>query len=128
MKKPSEYIQQAVRNTELATHLRQDKTQYLDWAATCLFYAAVHYVNAYLAKSGTTIPRRHTTHGSFVGRTNIVQSDPALKKIYGAYRHLDDESRNARYELKRPTTENYDAYLVPQLDKIKDFVMSNVAA
>ena len=63
-----------------------------------------------------------------MGRTNIVQSDPALKKIYGAYRHLDDESRNARYELKRPTTENYDTYLVPQLDKIKDFVMSNVAA
>ena len=128
MKKSSEYVQQAVHNTELATHLRQDKTQYLDWAATCLFYAAVHYINAYLAKADKTIPRRHTTQGILMGRTNIVQSDPALRKIYYAYRHLDDESRNARYELKRPTLEDYDTYLVPQLDKIKDFVMLNVAA
>ena len=128
MKKPSEYIQQAVQNTELATHLRQDKTQYLDWAATCLFYAAVHYVNAYLVKAGRTIPRRHKTQGSLMGRSNIVQSDPALKKIYLAYRHLDDESRDARYELMKPTPENYDTYLVPRLDQIKDFVMSKVAA
>ena len=128
MKKPSKYIQQAVQNTELATHLRQDKTQYLDWAATCLFYAAVHYVNAYLAKAGKAIPRRHKTQGNLMGRSNIVQSDPALKTIYLAYRHLDDESRDARYELMRPTPENYDAYLVPQLDRIKGFVMSKVEA
>ena len=128
MKKSSEYIQQAVQNTELATHLRQDKTRYLDWAATCLFYAAVHYVNAYLVKAGKTIPRRHRTQGGRIGRSNIVQSDPELNNIYSAYRHLDDESRDARYELKKPSTDEYDKYLAPQLERIKNFVMPKVAA
>jgi HEPN domain-containing protein len=128
VKKSSEYIQQATQNTELAAHLRQDKTRYLDWATTCLFYAAVHYVNAYLMKAGKAIPRRHKTQGSLLGRSNIVESDPTLKKIYPAYRHLDDESRDARYELKKPTPEDYDTYLVPQLHKIKDFVMPKVEA
>lgn len=127
-KKTPDYIKQAVHNAELAAYLRQDKVKYLDWAVTCLFYASVHYVNAYLMKVGKTIPRRHKTQGSLVGRSNIVETDPALRIIYPAYRHLDDESRDARYELRKPSTDEYDKYLVPQLDKIKNFVMPKVAA
>jgi HEPN domain-containing protein len=123
VKQPREYIEQAVHNSELATFLRQEKAEYLDWALTCLFYAAVHYVNAYLAHAGKSIPRRHRTQGSLVGRSNIVEVDPTLRAIYPAYRHLDDESRDARYELRKPSTQEYDKYLAPRLQRIRDFIL-----
>lgn len=126
MNKPADYIQQAAHNAELAEYLRQGKTQYLDWAVTCLFYAAVHYVNAYLAHAHKTIPRRHTTKGGLEGRSNIVEADLTLSSIYDDYRNLDDESRDARYELKKPTPYEYDKYLVSSLEKIRAFIMPKV--
>jgi hypothetical protein len=50
-----EYLQQARHNSELAADIRKNQTEYLDWAATSLFYSAVHYVNAYFAKFGISI-------------------------------------------------------------------------
>ncbi len=123
-----QYLQKAAHNLAFAQYIRVNKSDCLDWAATCLFYAAVHYVNAYLVKSKQPIPRRHTNRDpSNPGRTNIVQQDPHLCKIYRPYRHLDDESRDARYELKPISTSDYDSFLLPQINKIKDFIESRVA-
>ncbi len=89
-----------------------------------MFYAAVHYVNAYLRKSNIQIPRRHrgSERGKGKGRLNIVQQDPKLQPIYINYRHLDDESRDARYELKKPSERDYDQFLLLQLTIIKNFI------
>jgi hypothetical protein len=119
----SEYVAQAVRNSEFAADIRKNQGRYLDWAATCLFYAAVHYVNAYLVKSKIAIPRRHSCPDpKNPGRTNIVQQDPSLKTIYATYRHLDDESRDARCELKVISKADYDKFLLPKLEQIKKFI------
>lgn len=126
MKNSTDYIQQAAHNAELAAYLRHEKSAYIDWAATCLFYAAVHYVNAYLVHFQKTLPRRHKTQGNMVGRSNIVQADPALSQIYPDYRHLDDESRDARYELKKPSADDYDKFLLSRLDKIRKFILPKV--
>jgi hypothetical protein len=123
----TEYLQQAAQNAEFAEYIRKNRSDRLDWAATCLFYSAVHYVNAYLVKSKIPIPRRH--HGSEAGkrgRTNIVQQDPTLSAIYPQYRHLDDESRDARYELKKPSEADYDGFLSSKLNEIKSFVVPKV--
>ena len=126
-KRISEYLQQAHHNSEFAADIRKNQCQYLDWAATCLFYSAVHYVNAYLVKCGKAIPRRHSsTDPKNPGRTNIVQQDPSLNTIYGHYRHLDDESRDARYELKRISETDYDNFLLPKLEEIRKFIMPKV--
>lgn len=125
----ADYIQQAAHNFELAEHLRANRTDCLDWAATCLFYSAVHYVNAYLVKHAIAIPRRHRAGADAKkkpGRLNIVQQDPALKTIYPNYRHLDDESRDARYELKKPSTNDYDSFLIPQFQKVKNYILPRV--
>lgn len=117
-----EYLAQAAHNADLARSLRKEKKDCLDWAVTCLFYAAVHFVNAMLTKQGKDIPRRHVgTDAGAVGRTNIVQQDRSLREIYYDYRHLDDESRDARYELKRPTVAEFDAYLMPRFVRIESF-------
>jgi len=119
----SEYVAQAVRNSTFAADIRKNQGRYMDWAATCLFYAAVHYVNAYLVKSRIGIPRRHTSRDpKNMGRTNIVQQDPSLTSIYVPYRHLDDESRDARYELKIISEADYDNFLLPKLEQIQSFI------
>jgi HEPN domain-containing protein len=117
----ADYVAQAVRNRDLASSLRsQDR---FDWAVTCLFYAAVHYVNAFLRRSNQPIPRRH---GGHQGRLNIVQQDRSLREIYKSYRHLDDESRDARYELKMPAPDDYDRFLLPELERIRRFIEPRV--
>jgi len=119
----AQYLEKAAHNLSFAQHIRNNKADCLDWAATCLFYAAIHYVNAYLVKERMPIPRRHTSNDPLSpGRTNIVQQDAKLCKIYKQYRHLDDESRDARYELKAVSAADYDLFLLPQLEKIKTFI------
>jgi hypothetical protein len=123
----SEYVAQAAHNSAFAEGIRKNQGEYLDWAATCLFYAAVHYVNAYFVKSTIAIPRRHTgADPKNPGRTNIVQQDPSLKTIYAPYRHLDDESRDARYELKIISEADYDNFLLPKLNQIRSFITSEL--
>jgi hypothetical protein len=126
----ADYVQQAAHNTDLAEYLRANKTECLDWAVTCLFYAAVHYVNAYLVKAHIPIPRKHRAAPAEAarrpGRLNIVQQDPALSSIYRNYRHLDDESRDARYELRKPSPADYDNRLRPQLERIRNFILPKV--
>lgn len=123
----SEYIQQAAHNLEFATYIRNTKIDCLDWCATSLFYAAVHYVNAYLKHSNIPIPRRHSSPDpKQPGRSNIVQQHPVLAAIYDPYRNLDDESRDARYELKQVSERLYDRYLLGEFEKIKQFIIPKV--
>jgi len=123
----TEYLQQAAHNLEFAKDIRKNNAQYLDWGATCLFYAAVHYINSYFVKFRMPMPRRHvSTNPKHPGRTNIVQQDPQLSAIYAHYRHLDDESRDARYELKAISKSDFDKFLLPQLEKIATFINSKV--
>lgn len=125
MRSTKEYLRQAQHNADLASHLRKTKPDCLDWAVTCLFYAAFHYVNAYLVKARIPIPERHRsrTHPNPPGRLNFVQNDPALQSIYIEYRHLEDESRDARYELKILSKSDYDTFLLPQFQFIRNFLL-----
>jgi hypothetical protein len=124
-----EYLEQAAHNSGLAQHIRDKLPEFMDWSATCLFYSAVHYVNAYFAKFSIPISRRHRgVEAKKPGRTNIVQTDTKLSAIYPHYRHLDDESRDARYELKRITPVDYDKFLKPKLQKIQQFIVPKVTS
>lgn len=124
-----EYLEQAAHNSDFAQRIRDSSPEFMDWSATCLFYSALHYVNAYFAKFSIPIPRRHRgVEAKKPGRTNIVQTDPNLKAIYPHYRHLDDESRDARYELKKITPTDYDKFLKPKLQKIKEFVVPKITS
>ena len=128
MKTTADYIAQAAHNADLAEHLRQSRTDCLDWAVTCLFYAAIHYVNAYMVWANIPIPKRHRSKDvKNPGRTDIVDKDPTLSTIYCEYRHLDDESRDARYELKKPTKEDYDLFLLVQFEKIRVLISKKVS-
>jgi hypothetical protein len=61
-----------------------------DWAMTVLFYATLHYVDAWLSRSGNH-PQSH------VDRRRLVKKNQSLHRIYGHYSRLDERSRDARY-------------------------------
>lgn len=57
------------------------------------FYAALHYVEAYLA---TKNPPMHSRNHSV--RDSNIHSDPVLRAIYVDYRELESECHDARYD------------------------------
>lgn len=67
-----------------------------DWAATGLFYAALHLVDAWLATK-TEPAIQHPGKHEF--RVNIVSKLSELRPIYANYRALQDYGHRARYKM-----------------------------
>ena len=63
-----------------------------EWACVVAFYAAVHYVNAYLWERWNHEPHDHAVRRGFLVR------EPRTHGILGAYDMLADLSWNARYQ------------------------------
>ncbi len=83
----------------LALSMGLENQAKIDWVLIMLFYAAMHYVEAYLATVGQHI-RSHTT------RDNIVGRDKKLRKIFNEYQDLKFFGYNARYEVMGFTATN----------------------
>ena len=91
MSQPYEHIAQAEKNERLYDSLIG--TEFNDWAITGLFYAALHYIDAYIASRTGASPSNHSS------RNYIVDSTRRLTDIRQAYSNLYRLSRNVRYEL-----------------------------
>ena len=91
MPRPTEHIAQAEKNERLYEILLG--TEFNDWAVTALFYAALHYVDAYIASSTGVSPSNHSA------RNYLVDSAPSLIVISQAYSNLYRLSRDVRYEI-----------------------------
>jgi hypothetical protein len=61
------------------------------WATVIAFYAAVHYVNAYLWERYRIEPRNHGERGWH------VRHDPILRNCEAAYGRLQDAGYRSRY-------------------------------
>jgi hypothetical protein len=85
-----------------------------EWAITAIFYAALHYVDAYFALQG----RSYIGHAS---RNKQVSLDPALCVISDEYKNLYNLSRDARYEVMR-LQPGHLTYALNQLDAIKKVI------
>jgi hypothetical protein len=85
----STHLAQAARNKTLALAIVDD---YPDWAVVVLFYAALHLVDAYLARSNVH-PRSQGDWGIYVDRSS-------LRSIAASYHQLQDRSRDARYNAQ----------------------------
>ena len=80
MPQPTEHIAQAEKNERLYDSLLG--TEFNDWAITGLFYAALHYVDAYIvSRTGVSSPN----HSS---RNYLVDSTLSLTEIRPAYAEL----------------------------------------
>lgn len=73
--------------------LQPNSNKHPDWVVITAFYQALHWVDAFLAKT-----QRHPTN--HVERNNEVKNDVDLKAIKRNYRRLYRASRFARYYAK----------------------------
>ena len=87
-----EHLIRAQENEKLASALRPKFPVCADWAITILFYAALHYIDAFLAGKNLH-PLNHDA------RDKQVEQNGSLTDIYDDYRRLKDLSRAARYEI-----------------------------
>ena len=91
-----QHLVRARRNRDVADALAGAAAQgiisppALEWAVVAAFYAAVHYVNAYLWEKLRAEPRDHRE------RTNMVARVHALRAAFKAYRNLQDLAFQAR--------------------------------
>lgn len=109
-----QHLATANANETFAHSLDRTTTVRAEWAITILFYAAVHYIQAYFAKVG----RIYTLHKT---RDSAIQRDPNLSRIYVDYRELETYSRDARYDIPGFTDADF-VKLLPVLDKVKTCV------
>ena len=96
----SEHLEQAERNESLYKDLCRLFTSvpnYTEWEVVVLFYAALHYVDAWLTRSEDIHPRNHAQ------RLGLVRTNNALRPISDEYRRLYRMSVLARYEMERPS-------------------------
>jgi hypothetical protein len=90
------HLQTAERNRGLAlAHLHAQPVTTLTlphvWQTVVAFYAAVHYVNAYLWEIRRYTPPDHRS------RNLLVDGDPMLRPCSGEYGRLLDAGYRARY-------------------------------
>jgi hypothetical protein len=115
-----EHRAKAVNNEFLVESL---DNPFWDWAVSGVFYAALHYVEAYFA---SRFPPRHpSTH---VSRDNYINSDSILRPIYIDYRQLEDESRNARYDADMTFDQKDVIRTKGYLERIKKVVLPLIPA
>lgn len=112
-----QHIQRALEN-EAFFRDRLDLSQEIDrsWAVVTLFYAALHWVDAYLATKNIH-PAAHQVRDRYVGTALD------LRRIGVSYQTLEDRSRDARYQLLSFTLAQVLAleggHFVPVRDHIK---------
>ncbi|KYF76748.1 hypothetical protein BE17_44770 [Sorangium cellulosum] len=94
-----------------ATHLSQaahnaafleaiDKERYPDWAVTVVFYVALHYVDAFLARKGRHEPATHEN------RERLAKTFTELRRVVPQYLRLKSASVRARYHGEKPSAED----------------------
>jgi hypothetical protein len=88
-----EHIVKAEGSEGVADSIQPTSQARIDWKLIITFYAAMHYVEAYLATAMNTHLRSHTTRDTWMVR------ESNLKKIATSYNHLKFFGYNARYEV-----------------------------
>lgn len=100
MPSKDEHLEKAEGNEAFAPSIVHDTQTRIDWKLIVLFYAAVHYIEAYFAATLGIHLKSHVTRDSYVAR------DSNLKKIFSSYQHLKYFGYNARYEVFRFTVKD----------------------
>jgi hypothetical protein len=93
------HYDQARHNYALYARLLAEGT-HLDWAATALFYTALHLVDAHAVERQRLAPSSHSPFADHDERREYVQL--SLSSISLHYRRLQDTSRRTRYEMIQP--------------------------
>jgi hypothetical protein len=109
---PSEdaHVSAALANAGLARKLLDES--YTSWAVVLAFYAALHWVEAYLAR----IPAHSTSHKT---QDTALATFQDLMPIRSEYEALHTKADRARYNLGTFTASEVESLLAIELDTIR---------
>lgn len=100
------HVDRAAQNEGFFLSLPLATTPYLDWAVVSLYYAALHWLEAFLADYNAPIgthqpnPNGGGHHPRRRGeRTRAISHVAALSPIFASYQELHDRAEDARYNL-----------------------------
>lgn len=110
------HLHQAQHNEAFVASFNLDSTAYLDWAVTGIFYAALHYVESFLADRNIH-PETH------LSRDRVFQQQQNLKPIYNQYRVLKTRSENARYDLQQFSPVEVRELISAELQAVKSHIL-----
>lgn len=106
----SQHLRQATHNEKFFDDFDLTHSEFTDWAVVVLFYSALHYVEAFFAQ--------HKIHCN-----THAQRDPEINKrlsgLYIEYSDLKNDAVEARYKMKKFTTDEIKSNIMPTFDTIK---------
>ena len=82
------------------TYARGHWERYPDWAVTVVFYVALHYVDAFLARKGRHEPATHEN------RERLAKTFKELRRVVPQYLRLKSASIRARHHGDNPSAED----------------------
>lgn len=91
------HISKAQNNEEFYEKYKLSETEFVDWAATVLFYVCVHYVDAVLCADINLTSYQQQPENHFA-RNKAVSQCLKLKGIAPSYLNLYQRSLDARYK------------------------------
>lgn len=92
----NDHIEQAEKNERLYGLLQADQNDWTDWQITALFYAALHYVDAYLIDHCLPEPKSHLAQSEAIANESFLRTQVGMQ-----FATLKDYSRDARYNITR---------------------------
>ena len=115
MPQKDEHELQAQHNKAFLNDFEIQRSAYLDWAVTAMFYEAVHWIEAYLGTQGLHSSNHHQ-RAATMQKVPHLRDDPQLTKDYGTLR---TESENAKYFCYTHTTLQISSELLPLISRIR---------
>jgi|HubBroStandDraft_1064217.scaffolds.fasta_scaffold336054_1 hypothetical protein len=91
------HVKKATDNEAFAAGIDEASQVAINWKLIVIFYAAVHYVEAYLAHKLGIHLKSHTTRDQYIAK------EVKLRAIGTQYMHLKFYGYNARYEADQFT-------------------------
>jgi hypothetical protein len=126
------HVERARQNERFFLGFDLTTTPYPDWAAVAIFYAALHWIDAYLDQSvGQIGGQQESAAGghhpsSHRERFAKIRDEPYLAAIYAQLRRLYDCSFAARYSLLAIDPIAVDDLYVNEYARLRDHLLARL--
>jgi len=114
-----QHYKKAQHNEQFFGQFDVKTTPYLDWVITGIFYSALHYMRALGSQHGFSNISSYGEMDNLFNRLSVLKKN---SDVYISYRQLKDDSREARYEMRRFSPDEVQESRDIDLLKIKSFV------
>lgn len=119
----AQHFAQAEHNEAFLGTFDLATSPYLDWAVSVIFYAALHYLRALMARHRLTNISKYGEMDNAFARLLPFRRQP---EVYQDYRQLKDDSRAARYDMWRPHVAEIADLRDQELTRIRVFVRTEL--